>query len=183
MCPGSLKVAHTYSPAFPTSNRPFHRLVSALHEFTFFDFNVLVSSLFNQLFGSAALFPLCSSPMLRFQFHHNVSQQLFITLAEPETSPMVFIYHARSSFLMPFYCLHSLAIFIISLTINDVYSCTFPFFIASHNEYPVITSRRISNLVGSRAFVPMSASIRNVSQYTGTTLCQKVSQGFTRAQP
>ena len=40
MCLRCSKVAHTYSPAFPTSNRPFPRLVSALHDFTFFDFNV-----------------------------------------------------------------------------------------------------------------------------------------------
>ena len=104
MCLRRSKVAHTYFPAFPTSNRPFPRLVSALHDFTFFVFNVFGEFFLNKLFGSVALFPLCSLPMLRFQFHHIVSQQLSDVLFIHYASSYGFIRHFRSSFFYPCLC-------------------------------------------------------------------------------
>ena len=160
MCPVSLKVAHTYSPAFPTSNRPFQRLVSARHEFAFLITMFLVSSFLTSFFGSAALFPLCSSPMLRFQFHHNISQQLSDVLFFHHSSFYGFVGLFRSSFLSSCLCAISTWLFWFAAS-QSLLLEPCPHFLFHRNTVPqLFASRRALDLCLSSLIAPSGLFIQ-----------------------
>lgn len=132
--------------------------------FTILIFDGFCKSIFLKLFDVLAHTSSLVSFFLCFLFHVLTIPQLFDTSARVECWFMVSKRLIRSYFYSLLYCCRCRSIFLIILINRLTNSCVLPFLIDSHNPYPVRRSLKTSNRSGSKALVPMSASILTVSQ-------------------